>query len=108
MVHLVDHQVGRRLHHGPLVTLPTRRVRLSHINDGTTLTVHADSLGEDTRTLALPHIEGIELSHQIALYRRLPLFRGYARHLDGLVGLSSLSVTIKTNCHPFGVIGCKK
>ena len=108
VVHLIDHQVGRRLHHGPLVTLPPRGVRLSHIDDSTSLTIHADCLGEDTRTLALTDVEGIKLSHQVALHRRLPLFRCYARHLDGLVGLPALSVAIQTHRHPLGVTGCEK
>ena len=68
MVHLIDHKVGRRFHHRSTVVLPPCRVGCCHIDDGPAFAIHSDCLGEDARTLATAHVEGIELSHEVTLH----------------------------------------
>ena len=85
MVHLVNHQVGRRLHHRPLVTLPPRRVGVAQVDNHGLPTVHADGLGKDTRCLAAPRVESIILPFLVALHGGCPQTVARLGHLDFLL-----------------------
>ena len=89
MVHLVDDEICRRLHHWALITAPVLGIGLGHVDDGATLAIYTYSLSEHTRALAITDVEGIKLAHQVALYRSSPEFVASARHLDGLLRLAS-------------------
>ena len=73
MMHLVDNQIGRRLGDRTFIAAPMFRIGFRHIDDGSALAVNTYGFGEDTRALALTHIEGIELPHQVALDGCRPL-----------------------------------
>ena len=47
MVHLVDDEVGRRLHNRPFVLLPSCGVGLLQVDDGSAHAIHTHSLGKD-------------------------------------------------------------
>ena len=85
-----------------LVTAPVFRERLLHINDGTTLAIDANSFGKHTRALTTPHVESIELVHQVASSRRCPK-AVLMRHFDGLQSLAALSVLVDTYHHLLGI-----
>ena len=72
MVQFIDNQVGRRLDNGMLVAAPMFRERFFFVNDSTTLAIDAYSLCKDTWALTSPHIECIELVHQVASCRCSP------------------------------------
>ena len=108
MMHLIDDDVGRRLRDRPLILCPTLGICLLEVDDGTTLAIHAYGLGKDTWALALTHIKGIELTHQVAFHSRLPLLVGCACHLNGLQGLAAKTFLIDTYDDLFGVVGCKE
>ena len=108
MVHLVDHKVGGRLRDGVLILRPSLRIGLREVDDGASLAVHTHGFGEDTRAFALSHVEGIELTHQVAFDGGLPLFVGDALHLDGFSGFAAKSCFIDTHHYLLRVIGCKE
>ena len=88
VVHLVDDQVGRRLHHGPLVTAPLVGVSLIQDYDGATFAVNTHGLGKDAWTLATSHVEGIETSFKITFDSSSP-HTICILHLSGFQGLSA-------------------
>ena len=70
MVHLIDHQIGRRLdNRTPFVPLLTARECLKN---GATLTIHAHSLSKNTRCFSLAHVKGIETPCQVTFHCHLP------------------------------------
>ena len=89
MVHLVDHQVGRRLDNRALVTAPLFWIGLRPVDDGPSLAIHTNGLGKHARALAITHVEGVELAHEVSLHGGRPLFVGCARHLDSLHGFAA-------------------
>ena len=108
MVHLVDHEVGGRLCHGMLILRPSLRIGLREVDDGASLAVHTHGFGEDTRALALSHVEGIELTHQVAFDGGLPLFVGDAFHLDGLSCFAAKPFIIDTHDNLLCIVRCKE
>ena len=72
VVHLVDDEVGRRLHDRSPVLRPAFRVSAPEVDDGAALAVHTHRLGEDTGALAASDVKGVELPHQVALHRCRP------------------------------------
>ena len=108
MVHLVDHKVGGRLRDGVLILRPSLRIGLREVDDGASLAVHTHGFGEDTRALALSHVEGIELTHQVALHGGLPLFVGDAFHLHALLGLAAKTCFIDTHHNLLRIVRCKE
>ena len=72
VVHLIDHQIGRRLDRLVGITTPILRIGLHQVDDGATLTVYTHSFGKHTGTFTLPHIEGIVLAQKVALDLSLP------------------------------------
>ena len=105
VVHLVNHEVGRRLCHRMLVTAPMLRVGFRHVDDGTALAVDTYGLGEHTWALALADIEGVELSHQVALHDGGPLLISRFRHFDGLGGFAVQSFLVNTYSDFLRIIG---
>ena len=105
MMHLVDHEVGRRLYHRMLVAAPMFWVGLLHIDNGTTLAIHAYGLGKHTCTLAFTNVESIELTHQIAFYGGSPEFFSCSRHLNGLQSLTVFSLLIDADGNFLRIIG---
>ena len=89
MVHLVDNQICRRFCDRTLITAPVLRIGAGHIDDGATLTVGTYGLGKDTRALALTHVEGVELSHQVALDGGCPAFVASLLHFYAFDGLAA-------------------
>ena len=88
---LINHQVGRRLQFWSLVILPSLRIGRSHVDDGTPIAIHTDSLGKSTGTFALSHVKCIEFPSQVALHSSLPTVFAIGFHLHCLDGLSPLS-----------------
>ena len=108
VVHLVDDEIGRRLGDGMAILCPTFGIGGTEVDDGAPLAVDSYGLGKDTRTLAEAHVEGVELSHQIASDISLPLLVGSALHLDGLDGFASLTIAIETEGDALGIVGGKE
>ena len=67
VVKLIDDKVSGRLDDRMLVTAPVFGPRFHIVDDGTTLTIHTNGLGEDTRCFAISCIKGIETSQKITL-----------------------------------------
>ena len=96
-VELVDNEVGWRLDGRTHILVPSHRVGIIEINDGATVSVDANCLGEGSRRFSLTDIEGIELTLQIALHGSSPSFIAHLLHLQRLVSLTFLSILIKTD-----------
>ena len=94
MVHLVYHEVGRRLGDWALVAAPVLRVGLLHVDDGTALAVHADGFCEDASTFTAADVEGIELTHEVSLDGGCKLLFSRLLHLHGLDGFAILALLV--------------
>ena len=105
VVHLVDDEVGGRLHDGASVLFPSFGVGVFHVDDSPSLSVHADSLGEDARSFSSSDVEGVESSHEVALNGCCPLFVGRAFHLYRLECLAALPFVIEAQGYALGTVG---
>ena len=111
VVHLIDDEVLRR-NCGTLVIVPTLRIGLCHVDNGSALAVGAHCGGPDTGALAKElaavfHVEGVELALQVTLDGGLP--HGAARlgatlHVDRLDGLAAQSILVDAQFHLLGVV----
>ena len=117
VVHLVDDEVGRRLHHGPAVGSPPFGVGLLHVDDGGALAVHSHGLGKDARRLppgvgvvAASDGEGIEsaIGNAFFVLHRGSPYAIHIFHLEGLEWLPSLSLGVEAHFHLFGLSGGKE
>ena len=94
---LIDDEISRRFQCRTHIIFPTFRVGLTQINDGSTITIDANSLSKCTRTFTLSHIKSIELSLQVTLYGSFPSVLTYAFHLNGFDRFSHQSIFINTD-----------
>ena len=109
MVKLIDDMVGWRLHDGPAVALPPFGIGGCHVDDGATLAIDADGLGEHAGALALADVEGIEASHQVALHGGDPAVRLVREpHGYGLNSLAAKARFIDTHLDLLGIAGGKE
>ena len=94
---LIDDEISRRFQCRTHIIFPTFRVGLTQINDGSTITIDANSLSKCTWTFTLSHIKSIELSLHVTLYGSFPSVLTYAFHLNGFDRFSCETVFINTD-----------
>ena len=94
---LIDDEISRRFQCRTHIIFPTFRVGLTQIDDSSTITIDANSLGKCTRTFTFSHIKSIELSLQVTLYGSFPSVLTYAFHLNGFDRFSYETVFINTD-----------
>ena len=72
MVHLIDDEVGWRLHPGALVLCPPFGVGLLHVDHLSIRTIHAYSLGKHTVRVPAVHYEVIVIVVEVLSHRSGP------------------------------------
>ena len=110
MMHLIEDEVlGRDA--GTGVGVPTGGVGIGHVDNGTTLAVHAHCRSPYTGTLAVKlaailHVEGVELAFQVALDSGLPQRATCLSpfHVNGLDRLAPQSVLVDAQFHLLSVL----
>ena len=98
-MHLIDHDVGKRLTYWALVTLPPCGVGSSEVYDIALLTVYSYSLCEYSRSVAVSGIKDIGFSLKVALHLCHPQIICGARHLNFFVAYLDVAL---------GVVGGKE
>ena len=100
MMHLINYNIGKRLKWRTAVLSPALRIGSLHVNDGSTLTIHTNSLSINTRRISQPliidfYIKGIELTHQVLFYRSVPNTFFARFHTDSCVGMATFTSLIQ-------------
>ena len=93
-MHLIDHDVGKRLTHGALVTLPPCGVGSSEVYDIALLTVYSYSLCEYSRSVAVSGIKDIGFPLKVALDDSGPQAVAGACHLHFLLAYFNVAFSI--------------
>ncbi len=93
MVHLIDDEVGRRLHHRALVVLPSLGIRFRHVEHQGIRAIHSDSLGEDAIRALAVHNELVGMEFEVFLHRGgpdavLPQFHPHFLRLGNGIGIA--------------------
>ena len=109
MMHLINHQVCRRLSNWALVAAPMFWRGLTEVNDSTSFAIYTHSFSKYTWCLTLTHIEGVVLAHQVTLDRYTPHIRLTSTfHSYGLDGLATYTFFIYTYLYALGLAWSKE
>ena len=107
MVHLVNHDIGRRAHRRTQVFLPPFGIGLAQIDDRGTVAVHSDGLCPDARRLGQPspvikYTERIEQPLAVSRQFGRPRAVGRSIHRPSQQRTAALARAVQPQANPLG------